>query len=90
METVKMILENWVYFFILLILGLLTVYAILRFMKLTPKQQLEKVKVALLYMVTEAEKELKSKTGRIKRINFESKRSISKPKERTSGRCHLV
>ena len=44
METVKMILENWVYFFILLILGLLTVYAILRFMKLTPKQQLEKVK----------------------------------------------
>ena len=67
METVKMILENWVYFFILLILGLLTVYAILRFMKLTPKQQLEKVKVALLYMVTEAEKELKSKTGRIKR-----------------------
>lgn len=36
-------------------------------MKLTPKQQLEKVKVALLYMVTEAEKELKSKTGRIKR-----------------------
>lgn len=67
MEIVKMILENWVYFFILLILGLLTVYAILRFMKLTPKQQLEKVKVALLYMVTEAEKELKSKTGRIKR-----------------------
>lgn len=63
METVKMILENWVYFFILLILGLLTVYAILRFMKLTPKQQLEKVKVALLYMVTEAEKELKSKNG---------------------------
>ena len=60
METVKMILENWVYFFILLILGLLTVYAILRFMKLTPKQQLEN-------MVTEAEKELKSKTGRIKR-----------------------
>ncbi|MFR2113266.1 MAG: hypothetical protein ACLS5E_00605 [[Ruminococcus] lactaris] len=35
METVKMILENWVYFFILLILGLLTMYAILRFMKLT-------------------------------------------------------
>lgn len=67
MEIVKMILENWVYFFILLILGLITVYAILRFMKLTPKQQLEKVKVALLYMVTEAEKELKSKTGRIKR-----------------------
>ena len=61
METVKMILENWVYFFILLILGLLTVYAILRFMKLTPKQQLEKVKVALLYMVTEAEKELKTR-----------------------------
>lgn len=67
METVKMILENWVYFFVLLVLGLLTVYAILRFMKLTPKQQLDKVKTALLYMVTEAEKELKSKTGRVKR-----------------------
>lgn len=67
METVKMILENWVYVFILLILGLLTGYAIIRFMKLTPKQQLKKVKIALLYMVTEAEKELKSKTGRIKR-----------------------
>lgn len=67
METVKMILENWVYFFILLVLGLLTVYAILKFMKLTPKQQLDKVKTALLYMVTEAEKELKSKTGRVKR-----------------------
>lgn len=63
----KMMLENWVYFFILLIMGILTVYAILRFMRLTPEQQLEKVKVALLYMVTEAEKELKSKTGRVKR-----------------------
>mgnify|MGYP004513484605 FL=1 len=28
---------------------------------------MEKVKTALLYMVTEAEKELKSKTGRVKR-----------------------
>lgn len=63
----KMMLENWVYFFILLIMGILTVYAILRFMRLTPEQQIEKVKVALLYMVTEAEKELKSKTGRVKR-----------------------
>lgn len=60
-------IENWVYFFILLVMGLLTVYAILRFFKLTPKQQMEKVKTALLYMVTEAEKELKSKTGRVKR-----------------------
>ena len=67
METVKMILENWVYFFILFVLGLLAVYAILRFMKLTPKQQLEKVKVALLYMVTEAEKELKSKSTSLKK-----------------------
>lgn len=60
-------IENWVYFFILLVMGLLTVYAILRFFKLTPKQRMEKVKTALLYMVTEAEKELKSKTGRVKR-----------------------
>ncbi len=67
MTIVKMMIENWVYFFILLVMGLLTVYAILRFFKLTPKQQMEKVKTALLYMVTEAEKELKSKTGRVKR-----------------------
>ena len=67
METVKMILEYWVYFFILLIIGALTVYAVLRFLKLTPGKQIEKVKAALLYMVTEAEREFKSKTGRIKR-----------------------
>ena len=67
MTIVKMMIENWVYFFILLVMGLLTVYAILRFFKLTPKQRMEKVKTALLYMVTEAEKELKSKTGRVKR-----------------------
>ena len=57
----------WVYFFILLIIGALTVYAVLRFLKLTPGKQIEKVKAALLYMVTEAEREFKSKTGRIKR-----------------------
>lgn len=67
METVKMILEYWVYFFILLIIGALTVYAVLRFLKLTPGKQIKKVKAALLYMVTEAEREFKSKTGRIKR-----------------------
>ena len=67
METVKMILEYWVYFFIFLIIGILTVYAVLRFLKLTPGKQIEKVKAALLYMVTEAEREFKSKTGRIKR-----------------------
>ena len=65
METVKMILEYWVYFFILLIIGALTVYAVLRFLKLTPGKRIEKVKAALLYMVTEAEREFKSKTGRI-------------------------
>lgn len=67
METLKMILENWLIFVIVLIIMLLTVYAVLRFLKLTPKQQLGKVKAALLYMVTEAEKELKSNTGRVKR-----------------------
>lgn len=67
MEILKMILENWLIFVIVLIIVLLTVYAVLRFLKLTPKQQLGKVKAALLYMVTEAEKELKSNTGRVKR-----------------------
>ena len=67
MEILKMILENWLIFVIAFILVILAVYAVLRFLKLTPKQQLGKVKTALLYMVTEAEKELKSKTGRVKR-----------------------
>lgn len=67
MEILKMILENWLIFVIAFILVLLAVYAVLRFLKLTPQQQLGKVKTALLYMVTEAEKELKSKTGRVKR-----------------------
>lgn len=67
METLKMIFENWLLFVIALILVMLTVYAVLKFFKLTPKQQLSKVKAALLYMVTEAEKELKSETGRVKR-----------------------
>lgn len=67
MEILKMIIENWLIFVIVLILVLLAVYAVLRFLKLTPQQQLGKVKTALLYMVTEAEKELKSKTGRVKR-----------------------
>ena len=67
MEILKMIIENWLIFVIAFILVLLAVYAVLRFLKLTPQQQLGKVKTALLYMVTEAEKELKSKTGRVKR-----------------------
>lgn len=67
MEILKMIIENWLIFVIILILVLFAVYAVLRFLKLTPQQQLGKVKTALLYMVTEAEKELKSKTGRVKR-----------------------
>lgn len=67
MENLKMIIENWLIFVIAFILVLLAVYAVLRFLKLTPQQQLGKVKTALLYMVTEAEKELKSKTGHVKR-----------------------
>lgn len=67
MEILQKLIENWVIFVIALVLILLTVYAVLRFLKLTPKQQLSKVRAALLYMVTEAEKELKSKTGRVKR-----------------------
>ena len=67
MEILKLIIENWLLFVVALILIMLTVYAILKFLKLTPKQQLAKVKAVLLYMVTEAEKELKSKTGRVKR-----------------------
>lgn len=67
MEILKTLIENWLIFVIALILVLITVHAVLRFLKLTPKQQLDKVKTALLYMVTEAEKELKSKTGRVKR-----------------------
>lgn len=67
METLKMILENWVIFVIMLALLGLTVYAVLRFLKLTPQQQLDKIRIALLYMVTEAEKELKRKTGQVKR-----------------------
>lgn len=67
MEILKMIIENWLIFVIALILVLFAAYAVLRFLKLTPQQQLGKVKTALLYMVTEAEKELKSKTGRVKR-----------------------
>ena len=67
MEILKMIIENWLIFVIVLILVLFAVYAVLRFLKLTPQQQLGKVKTALLYMVTEVEKELKSKTGRVKR-----------------------
>lgn len=67
MDIFKMILENWLIFVIALIIVLLTIYGVIRFLKLTPKQQLGKVKVALLYMVTEAERELKSNTGRVKR-----------------------
>lgn len=67
MEILQNLIENWVIFVIALVLILLTVYAVFRFFKLTPKQQLSKVRAALLYMVTEAEKELKSKTGRVKR-----------------------
>lgn len=67
MEILQKFIENWVIFVIALVMVLFTVYVVLRFLKLTPQQQLEKVKTALLYMVTEAERELKSKTGRVKR-----------------------
>ena len=66
MEILKMILENWLIFVIVVVLLGLTVYAVLRFLKLTPQQQLDKIRIALLYMVTEAEKELKRKTGQVK------------------------
>ena len=56
MEILKMILENWLIFVIVVVLLGLTVYAVLRFLKLTPQQQLDKIRIALLYMVTEAEK----------------------------------
>lgn len=67
MEILKLILENWLIFVIVVALLGLTVYAVLRFLKLTPQQQLDKIRIALLYMVTEAEKELKRKTGQVKR-----------------------
>lgn len=67
MKIVKMVIENWVYFFCLIVLMTLAVYTILEFLKLTPKQQMKKLQVALLYMVTEAEKEMGSETGRVKR-----------------------
>lgn len=67
MEILQKLIENWVIFVIAFVLVLFTVYVVLRFLKLTPQQQLDKVKTALLYMVTEAERELKSKTGRVKR-----------------------
>ena len=67
MEILQKLIENWVIFVIALVMVLFTVHVVLRFLKLTPQQQLEKVKTALLYMVTEAERELKSKTGRVKR-----------------------
>lgn len=56
MEILKLILENWLIFVIVVVLLGLTVYAVLRFLKLTPQQQLDKIRIALLYMVTEAEK----------------------------------
>lgn len=67
MEILKLILENWLIFVIVVVLLGLTVYAVLRFLKLTPQQQLDKIRIALLYMVTEAEKELKRKTGQVKK-----------------------
>ena len=67
MKIVKMVIENWVNFFCLIVLMTLAVYTILEFLKLTPKQQMKKLQVALLYMVTEAEKEMGSETGRVKR-----------------------
>ena len=67
MEILKLILENWLIFVIVVVLLGLTVYAVLRFLKLTPQQQLDKIRIALLYMVTEAEKELKRKTAQVKR-----------------------
>lgn len=67
MKFVKMVIENWMYFFCLIVLVTLAVYALLTFLKLTPKQQMKKLQVALLYMVTEAEKEMGSETGRVKR-----------------------
>ena len=67
METLKMIVENWLLFVIAAVIVLLTVYAVLKFLKLTPEQKLDRVKMALLYMVIEAEKELKRKTGQAKR-----------------------
>ncbi len=67
MKFVKMVIENWVYFFCLIVLATIAVYTLLAFLKLTPKQQMKKLQVALLYMVTEAEKEMGSETGRVKR-----------------------
>ena len=66
-QILKLIHENRYIFVIVVVLLGLTVYAVLRFLKLTPQQQFDKIRIALLYMVTEAEKELKRKTGQVKR-----------------------
>lgn len=63
----KTILENWLIIVIIILMVLEAVWFILVFLKLTPKQQIERVQRALLYLVTEAEKQLKSNTGKAKR-----------------------
>ncbi|MFA9375743.1 MAG: phage holin, LLH family [Lachnotalea sp.] len=67
MQMLKTILENWLIIVIIILMVLEAVWFILVFLKLTPKQQIERVQRALLYLVTEAEKQLKSNTGKAKR-----------------------
>lgn len=64
MET---LMNNILLIVIILLLIFAIAYAVMKFFKLTPKQQLSAIQGCLLYLVIEAEKILKSKTGQAKK-----------------------
>ena len=66
MTVLKWISENWVN--LVIIVGFLAFigYELVMFAKLPKEEQIKNVKAWLLYAVTEAEKELGSKTGALK------------------------
>lgn len=66
-EIITWLMENYITLIVwVLIIGAVVMF-IRRFTALTPSQQMDRVRLAMLWMVTEAEKALGSKTGKIKR-----------------------
>lgn len=65
--TVTFLVEHWVDILVYATILAAIVLMIVKFLKLTPKQQLSRIQTVLLSLVTEAERALGTKTGKVKR-----------------------
>ena len=67
MKAIDFIVQNWAAILEILVIITALVVVCIKFLKLTPEQQKARIKLVLLSIVTEMEKQYGPKTGAIKR-----------------------